>query len=36
MDANIDGPGHLELFGDERGGIGIADQVHHNAGHRHP
>ena len=32
VDANIDGPGHLELFGDERGGIGISDEVHHNAG----
>ena len=32
VDANVDGPGHLELFGDERGGIGISDQVHHNAG----
>ena len=32
VDANIDGPGHLELFGNERGGIGIGDQVRHNAG----
>jgi phage shock protein PspC (stress-responsive transcriptional regulator) len=29
--ANIDGPGHLELFGQERGGIGIGDQVRHHA-----
>jgi phage shock protein PspC (stress-responsive transcriptional regulator) len=32
VDANVDGPGHLELFGDERGGIGIDDQVRHDAG----
>ena len=32
VDANIDGPGHLELFGDERGGIEIDDQVRHDAG----
>ncbi len=32
VDANVDGPGHIELFGDERGGIGISDQVHHYAG----
>jgi phage shock protein PspC (stress-responsive transcriptional regulator) len=32
VDANIDGPGHLELFGNERGGIEIGDQVRHNAG----
>ncbi len=36
VDADVDGPGHIELFGDERGGIGIADQVHHYAGRRHP
>ena len=32
VDADIDGPGHLELFGDERGGIDIGDQVRHDAG----
>jgi phage shock protein PspC (stress-responsive transcriptional regulator) len=32
VDANVDGPGHLELFGDERGGIGIDDEVNHFAG----
>ena len=32
VDANVDGPGHLELFGDERGGIDIDDEVHHDAG----
>jgi hypothetical protein len=32
VDATVDGPGHLELFGDERGGIEIDDQVRHNAG----
>jgi phage shock protein PspC (stress-responsive transcriptional regulator) len=32
VDANVDGPGHLELFGNERGGIGIDDQVNHFAG----
>lgn len=32
VDANIDGPGHLELFGDEQGGIGIDDVVTHDAG----
>ncbi len=32
VDANIDGPGHLELFGNERGGIEIDDQVRHDAG----
>jgi phage shock protein PspC (stress-responsive transcriptional regulator) len=32
VDANIDGPGHLELFGDEWGGIGRHDVVTHNAG----
>ena len=32
VDANVDGPGHLELFGDERGGIEIDDQVRHDAG----
>ncbi len=32
VDANIDGPGHLALFGDERGGIEIDDQVRHDAG----
>ena len=32
VDANVDGPGHLELFGDERGGIGIDDQINHFAG----
>jgi phage shock protein PspC (stress-responsive transcriptional regulator) len=31
-DAKIDGPGHIQLFGDERGGIGIAEQTHHDAG----
>ena len=32
VDANVEGPGHIELFGDERGGIGIGDQVNHYAG----
>ena len=32
VDANVDGPGHLELFGDERGGIEIDDHVRHDAG----
>ena len=32
VDADIDGPGHIELFGNERGGIGIGDQVRHDAG----
>jgi phage shock protein PspC (stress-responsive transcriptional regulator) len=32
VDAHIDGPGHLELFGDERGGIGIGDVSRHEAG----
>jgi phage shock protein PspC (stress-responsive transcriptional regulator) len=32
VDANVDGPGHLELFGDERGGFGIDDVVRHDAG----
>ena len=32
VDANVDGPGHLELFGDERGGIEIEDHVRHDAG----
>ena len=32
VDADVDGPGHLELFGDERGGVGIHDVAHHNAG----
>jgi phage shock protein PspC (stress-responsive transcriptional regulator) len=32
VDATVDGPGHLELFGDERGGIEIDDQVRHDAG----
>jgi hypothetical protein len=32
VDANVGGPGHLELFGQERGGIGISDEVRHNAG----
>jgi phage shock protein PspC (stress-responsive transcriptional regulator) len=32
VDATIDGPGHLELFRDERGGINIDDQVRHTAG----
>jgi phage shock protein PspC (stress-responsive transcriptional regulator) len=32
VDANVDGPGHLELFGDDRGGIGISDEIHHDAG----
>ena len=32
VDAKVDGPGHIELFGDERGGIGISDQVRHDAG----
>jgi phage shock protein PspC (stress-responsive transcriptional regulator) len=30
--ARIDGPGHIELFDDETGGIGISDGAHHNAG----
>jgi hypothetical protein len=32
VDANVDGPGHLALFGDERGGIGIDDEINHFAG----
>ena len=32
VDANVDGPGHLALFGDDRGGIGIDDEVRHDAG----
>jgi hypothetical protein len=32
VDATIDGPGHLELFGNERGGIGIDDEVRHDGG----
>ncbi len=32
VDANVHGPGHLELFGDDRGGIGIDDEVTHVAG----
>jgi phage shock protein PspC (stress-responsive transcriptional regulator) len=32
VDANVDGPGHLKLFGDERGGIGIGIQVDHFGG----
>jgi phage shock protein PspC (stress-responsive transcriptional regulator) len=32
VDAAVDGPGHLELFGDERGGIGIDDEVRHDGG----
>ncbi len=32
VDAVVDGPGHIELFGDERGGIEIDDQVRHDAG----
>ena len=28
----IDGAGHIELFGDERGGIEIEDTPHHDAG----
>jgi phage shock protein PspC (stress-responsive transcriptional regulator) len=31
-DANVDGPGHVQLFGDERGGIGVGDEVNHVAG----
>jgi phage shock protein PspC (stress-responsive transcriptional regulator) len=30
--ARIDGPGHIELFGDERGGIDISDSTRHDAG----
>jgi phage shock protein PspC (stress-responsive transcriptional regulator)/FtsH-binding integral membrane protein len=30
--ADVNGPGHIQLFGDERGGIGIADRAHHDAG----
>jgi phage shock protein PspC (stress-responsive transcriptional regulator) len=32
VDADVDGPGHLDLFGEERGGIGMSDEVHHDAG----
>ena len=32
VDAQVDGPGHIELFGDERGGIGISDVARHDAG----
>jgi phage shock protein PspC (stress-responsive transcriptional regulator) len=32
VDATVDGPGHLELFGDDRGGIGIDDEVSHFGG----
>jgi phage shock protein PspC (stress-responsive transcriptional regulator) len=32
VDADVDGPGHIELFGDERGGIGISDSTRHDAG----
>jgi hypothetical protein len=32
VDANVDGPGSLDLFTNERGGIGIDDQVRHDAG----
>jgi phage shock protein PspC (stress-responsive transcriptional regulator) len=32
VDANVEGLGHIELFGDERGGIGISDQINHYAG----
>jgi hypothetical protein len=31
IDADVSGPGHLELFGDERGGVGISDVVRHEA-----
>ena len=32
VEADIDGPGHIELFGDERGGIGISDSARDDAG----
>ena len=32
VDARVEGPGHIELFGDERGGIGIGDATRHDAG----
>jgi phage shock protein PspC (stress-responsive transcriptional regulator) len=32
VDADIDGPGHLSLFDDARGGIEINDRVRHDAG----
>jgi phage shock protein PspC (stress-responsive transcriptional regulator) len=32
VDARIEGPGGIELFGDERGGIEIQDSVRHDAG----
>jgi len=32
VDARVDGPGHIELFGEERGGIGIGDTTRHDGG----
>ncbi len=32
VDARVDGPGHIELFGDEKGGIDISDVVRHDEG----
>lgn len=32
VDASIEGPGHIVLFGDERGGIDIADTTYYDAG----
>ena len=32
VDAEVHAGGHIQLFGSERGGFGISDQLHHDAG----
>jgi phage shock protein PspC (stress-responsive transcriptional regulator) len=32
VDAEVSGAGHVVLFGDERGGVGLADSLRHTAG----
>ena len=32
IDAEVHGGGHIELFGSERDGFGISDQLSHSAG----
>lgn len=32
IDAEVHGAGHIELFGSERDGLGISDQLHHSGG----
>ena len=32
VDAEVHAGGHIQLFGSERGGFGISDQVHHDGG----